>query len=168
MVEKIYFDMDGVLADFERGVRELCGMEPARQDQTWTPGSDDAMWVAIREAEHFYDRLEMMPGAKELFDRLYERYGDRVEILTGVPKPKRNIPEAGDDKTRWVHRLLGEDIRVNVVLREEKPNYCRNRDCILIDDFDENINSWEESGGTGILFTTAEDAKKTLEEMGIL
>ena len=25
--EKIYFDMDGVLADFDRGVRELCGME---------------------------------------------------------------------------------------------------------------------------------------------
>lgn len=23
-VEKIYFDMDGVLADFERGVREIC------------------------------------------------------------------------------------------------------------------------------------------------
>ena len=24
--EKIYLDMDGVLADFDRGVRELCGM----------------------------------------------------------------------------------------------------------------------------------------------
>jgi len=27
--EKIYFDMDGVLADFAKGVRELCGMEPS-------------------------------------------------------------------------------------------------------------------------------------------
>ena len=25
-VEKIYFDMDGVLADFERGVKEICGL----------------------------------------------------------------------------------------------------------------------------------------------
>ena len=25
-VEKIYFDMDGVLADFERGVEEICGL----------------------------------------------------------------------------------------------------------------------------------------------
>ena len=44
MVEKIYFDMDGVLADFERGVRELCGMEPAPQGPAWKPGCDDEMW----------------------------------------------------------------------------------------------------------------------------
>ena len=31
-VEKIYFDMDSVLADFERGVRELCGMTPPSQN----------------------------------------------------------------------------------------------------------------------------------------
>ncbi len=30
--EKIYFDMDGVLADFERGVRELCGITPQSQN----------------------------------------------------------------------------------------------------------------------------------------
>jgi len=26
--KKIYFDMDGVLADFDRGVVELCNMQP--------------------------------------------------------------------------------------------------------------------------------------------
>lgn len=33
-VKKIYFDMDGVLADFAGGVRELCGMEPVSQTMT--------------------------------------------------------------------------------------------------------------------------------------
>ena len=30
-VSRIYFDMDGVLADFDRGVRDLCGLEPVDQ-----------------------------------------------------------------------------------------------------------------------------------------
>ena len=168
MVEKIYFDMDGVLADFERGVRELCGMEPAPQGPAWVPGCDDAMWVEIQKVDHFYDRLEWMPGSKELFVELYERYGDRVEILTGVPKPKRNVPDAGADKIKWIHRLLGEDIKVNIVLREQKPEYCRSKDCILIDDFNENIDSWTASGGTGIQFASAEETRKALKEMGVL
>ena len=27
-IEKIDLDMDGVLADFERGVKEICGLKP--------------------------------------------------------------------------------------------------------------------------------------------
>ena len=43
-VEKIYFDMDGVLADFERGVREICGIEPPDQNaKHHKPGADDEM-----------------------------------------------------------------------------------------------------------------------------
>jgi len=168
MVEKIFFDMDGVLADFERGVRELCGMEPSPQGPSWTPGCDEPMWEEIRKVEHFYDRLELIPGMKELFYELHDRYGDRIEILTGIPKAKRGIHDAGDDKTKWVHRLLGKDIRVNIVYREQKPEYCKGKDCILIDDFDENIRSWEAFGGTGIQFISVENTRKILERSGIL
>ena len=31
---------------------------------------------------------------------------------------------AGEDKTKWVRRLLSEDIPVNIVFKEEKKNYC--------------------------------------------
>ena len=78
--------------------------------------------------------IQLMPGAKELFDAVYQKYGDKVEILTGIPKPKRNITTAAEDKTNWVHRLLGNEVKVNTVLREEKKNYCTGPDCILIDD----------------------------------
>ncbi|MCR4837429.1 MAG: hypothetical protein K5897_00675 [Eubacterium sp.] len=167
-VEKIYFDMDGVLADFDRGVREFCHMEPTPQNEGWKPGMDDPMWAEARKVPHYYDRLELMPGAKEMFDRVYETYGDRCEILTGIPKPKRGMEGAAEDKVTWVRRLLSKDVVVHTVYREEKPQYCSGKNCILIDDLKANIASWEEIGGTGIVHVSSEDTIRTLEEMGLL
>ncbi len=166
-VKKIYFDMDGVLADFDRGVEELCGMKSVPQDQK-TPGQDHAMWEAIRDAGHFYDRLELMPGAKEMFDTIYGKFGDRCEILTGIPKPRRGITTSGEDKTSWVRRLLSPDIVVNIVFREQKPEYCTGKDCILIDDLGKNIQAWELYGGTGVLHRSAEETLSVLKGMGVL
>lgn len=168
-VEKIYFDMDGVLADFERGVEEICGLTPPSQNaKHHKPGDDDEMWKRIKENEHFYDRLELMPGAKEMFDTVYERYGDKCEILTGIPKPKRGITCAGEDKIKWVRRLLSKDIVVNIVLREEKPQFCKGERCILIDDMERNIRDWNAEGGTGIVHVTAEETLSILREKGII
>ena len=155
-VKKIYFDMDGVLADFDSGVRNLCNMEPLPQSEDQPVGYDDELWRRVRETGHFYDKLEMIPGAKELFDYVYKRYGDKCEILTGVPKPRRGITTAGDDKINWVRRLFSQEVKVNIVWREEKPDYCTGKDCILIDDYELNIKEWENCGGTGILFSDAE------------
>ena len=158
-IKKIYFDMDGVLADFDRGVKELCGIEPLDQAKK-TPADDDRMWEAIKNVGHFYDRLEPMPGALEMFKVLREKYD--VEILTGIPKAKRGIVTAGDDKIAWAHRLLAEDLVVNIVYREEKKNYATGPDYILIDDLKKNIDEWVVAGGSGILFTSAE---KVLDEI---
>ena len=102
----IYLDMDGVLADFNRGVREFCNMEAPDQNEKHDPKLDDIMWERIRKTDHFYDRLELLPGSKKMFDEIYAKYKSRCEILTGVPKPKRNIPTAGDDKISWMKRLF--------------------------------------------------------------
>ena len=39
------------------------------------------------------------------YSQVYEKYGEKVEILTGVPKPKRGMHTAGEDKTKWAHRI---------------------------------------------------------------
>ncbi len=161
-IKKIYIDMDGVLADFDRGIREFCGMKATPNDEP-DPEKDKLMWAKASKIPHFYDRLQMMSGAKEMFDRIYERYGSRCEILTGIPKPHRGMIGSGEDKTSWVRRLLSRDIVVNIVYKEQKPEFCTGKDCILIDDLQKNIDGWEENGGTGILFVSAEDALKKLE-----
>ncbi len=98
----------------------------------------------------------------------HEAHGDKCEILTGIPKPRRGILTAGEDKINWVRRILSKDVKVNIVYREEKPNYCTGKDCILIDDYKKNIREWEEMGGTGILFATAEEVTARLKELGVL
>ena len=62
-VKKIYLDMDGVLADFDKGVWKLCGMKTLPQNGKRDPHHDDLMWEAIRKVDHFYDKLKLMPGA---------------------------------------------------------------------------------------------------------
>jgi sulfur relay (sulfurtransferase) DsrC/TusE family protein len=164
MIEKIYFDMDGVLADFNRGVHELCHMEPSNQE-VQSKTADDEMWEAVRSVGHFYDKLEPMPGAVEMFALLHEKYGDKCEILTGIPKPHRGIITSREDKTSWAHRILSEDLVVNIVLREEKQNFAKGAGYILIDDLEKNIKEWVDAGGTGIRFTSAEETLSRIAEL---
>ncbi|WP_031556111.1 5' nucleotidase, NT5C type [Oribacterium sp. FC2011] len=165
---KIFFDMDGVLADFNKGVIDLCGVSPQDQE-TADEEATDNLWTAVRNVDHFYDRLEPVVGAIEMFEYAYKITNGNCEILTGIPKPKRNIPDAGDDKIKWVHRLLGENVKVNIVYKEEKKNFCEGKNSILVDDLSPNINEWENAGGTGILFKNPKETIEKINEiMGII
>ena len=75
---------------------------------------------------------------------------------------------AGEDKIRWVRRMLSKDVVVNIVYRHQKPEYCSGTDCILIDDLDQNILAWEEIGGTGILHTSVQETFAALEKLCVL
>ncbi len=160
---KVYFDLDNTLADFDRGLIELCGTEPVHQDKS-TKEEDDNMWKCIRETEHFYDRLELKAGAKELFDLAYNALGDDCQILSAPPKANRGIVTATEDKIAWSHRMLSPDLIVNIVYKEEKPKFCTGKDCILIDDMAENIEAWKKYDGIGILCTDTTEAKEKLKE----
>ena len=170
-ITKIFFDMDGVLADFDRGVAEICKLVPGGQDQVPFE-EEEKMWAAIKEAGHFYARLELIPGARELFQAIYEKYGDKCEILTGIPKPRRGIVTAAEDKTDWMNRLTDSlnlpRITVNAVSKEQKRLFCQGASCVLIDDFPRNIADWRSCGGTGLLFKDAVSAEAELKELGIL
>ncbi len=163
-IKKIYFDMDGVLADFNRGIKEFCGINPLKQELK-SQAQDDEMWLKVKEVDHFYDKLKPMPGALEMFEILWKEYGEKCEILTGIPKPHRGIAHSGEDKTAWAHRLLSKDLKVNIVYREEKKNYCNGPEYILIDDLSKNIKEWTDNGGTGILFTSAKDVLTRIDEI---
>ncbi len=151
-IDRIFFDMDGVLADFEKGVRELAGLPGFSDQGRHTNEEDDAMWRKVREVDHFYLRLDPIDGAVEMLNKVIAAYPGKCEILTGIPKPWRGIASSGEDKIAWMRKYFGGVIPVNIVLSEEKPNYCRGAGSVLIDDMKKNIRGWEKAGGTGIRF----------------
>lgn len=167
-MKKVYFDLDGVLADFDGGIRDLCGLEPMSQGAD-DPAREDAMFEAMREVGHFYAKLEPYAETLALLREALAAVGpDNVAILTGVPKPRRGIPEAADDKRDWIRRHVAADIAVHTVYRRDKAGFASSKDHILIDDFDLTIREWEAAGGSGIHHTSAETTRKRLAELGVL
>ncbi len=165
----IYFDMDGTLADFEGGVRDICGIAAADKDHP-DEAQDARMWEGIRKAGDFYYRLKPLPGAVELFQKVYEQYGDDCRILTGIPSEGRGIVSAVADKKRWAQEYLGPKVIVIACPRKEKQFYATDDDGsnVLIDDLKKSIREWEADGGTGVLFTNAAETEKLLREKDIL
>ncbi|MCR4955197.1 MAG: hypothetical protein K6A30_00745 [Lachnospiraceae bacterium] len=161
-IGKIYFDMDGVLADFESGIRTYCHMEPVAQSIIC---NNDDLWAAVKKVDHFYLQLKPYEGAVEMFMELYREYGHKVEILSGIPRARRGIVTARQDKIDWVHKYLSPDVKCNIVYREEKQNYCTGPQDILIDDFDVTIEQWESKGGSGICHVSIEDTKNKIRQL---
>lgn len=154
----IYFDMDGVLADFDGYLR--AHNMPHKPMNSYNPQVDDLMWTAIRSVPHFYLQLAPNMDAVQLFNTMRVKYN--CEVLTAKPAEKRGITTAEEDKREWVHRYLGADVKVNVTTWRDKKNYCVGKGSILLDDFNKTVEAWNAAGGTGILYTTAGEALRQL------
>ena len=151
-IEKIYFDLDGVLSDFWGGLKEMCGeVDTSEMDNVWN---------AIRPVDHYYYKLKPIEGSIDLIHRCIEKYGDRCEILSAIPSAKKNILYAEEDKRAWVAEYISPEIKVNIVQRAEKAAFCKGPGCVLIDDFPKNVDEWRSLGGTAFLF----DKSMTEEE----
>lgn len=146
---KIAQDLDGCLADFDQGIRDITGKWP-RELPT------GKMWAAAARADQFFAKLKWMPDGKELWDFIapYKPF-----ILTGKPMGKW----AEGQKKLWCGNELGWDVPVTVCFSSEKHTFCT-PGMILIDDRGTLEEKWVKAGGIFVLHRSAKKSIEMLKE----
>lgn len=163
-MRKIYFDLDGVMANFEKACVEHIGIH-------YWDRTVDKYWHIIDKIPRFYYNLEMLPGAYTMFQQVYDKHGPEVvEVLTGCPLPTGELVTAHQDKVEWFRDTIHPGVKVNTIQGgKNKWKYLEeNPGSVLIDDYLRNIKSWIEYGGVGILHTDPDSTVAKLKLLGLL
>tara|TARA_R100001129_G_scaffold31681_1_gene21078 strand:- start:492 stop:1019 length:528 start_codon:yes stop_codon:yes gene_type:complete len=156
-ITKIFVDMDGVLADFVRGVegpKYLNG--PLVSEQTY-----DDRKIELSNKGLFRD-LPTMPGMSDLL-KYIKKSGIDWEILTASGSLNRT--KVANDKIYWIRKHVDPEVIVTATIKgEDKAAFARSNH-ILIDDRKSNIRAWEEAGGIGILYRGVNGAIEQLNDV---
>jgi 5'-nucleotidase len=148
---RLYLDLDGVMADFDGHFRQVYG-------KSTKSVSDDTMWSLINSTPTFFYDLPLMSGAREFFNDISFL---NVSILTACPKS--NYKETALQKKAWVRKNLSETVNVITMLGgKNKGLFMQHPGDILIDDFQENCDAWDELGGISIRHTSFVNTRKIL------
>jgi len=154
-ITKIYLDMDGVIADFNKRYKELYKIEPKDADTYKTFDKFFTMFIADRQ----FAKLDLMPDAMELINYL-RSLSIPTEILSSTSSEKRDA-EIREQKIDWLNKHNIE-FPVNLVPGKRFKRDFSNENSLLIDDTPQNIDQWRTEGGVGILHTD------TITTIGIL
>lgn len=151
-VKRIFIDMDGVLADFLRGVEqpEYIG-HPLTNDDAGHNEYD------LRKEELTNKRLfGMLPPMVDYADLIgyIKHTGLPWEILTAAGTVNRELVVY--DKNTWVRKYIDPTVVVTCTYSGSQKGAFAKKGFVLIDDRPKNIEAWEDNGGIGILHESAE------------
>jgi hypothetical protein len=147
-ITKIYLDMDGVIADFNKRYKEQYKMEPREAEKN-------------KEFDKFFDKfiadgefatLDLMPDAMQLINYL-RSLNVPTDILSSTASEKRDAA-IRPQKLEWLKKHNIEFHPILVPGKRHKKDYS-NANSVLIDDTPVNIDQWRREGGIGILHTDA-------------
>lgn len=153
----VYFDMDGVIADFNGSY-----MKHFNKDASGFAIPDDELWPNILSVENYWEDLEFMLGTLPVWK--YAMENANVEILSAYSSHDRR---SVNGKKVWLKKhkdKLGKGFKINLVKAYEKQQFA-NENSILIDDLENNIKQFNAKGGKGILFKNGPQALKELKKV---
>jgi hypothetical protein len=167
---KVFVDMDGVIADFDKLAKKLVGIENVMVSIGGDPKLKKELWKKVKEYQRtggkMWGDLEMMPDAKILWAYLEKLHAggliDYPQILSATGQPNFGAEE---QKREWIRQHFGHHIKVILTqTAREKANYACER-CILIDDRTKAIDPWTAAGGVGIMHTSARNTINLLNDL---
>jgi hypothetical protein len=150
---QLFLDCDGVLANFDAGVKALLGMTPAAFEARHGKGE---FWKRLGRATNFYGDLPEMPDAQRLFRAV--KHLEPV-ILTGLPLGKWAAPQ----KERWAAEHFPGVPIITTMARQKHLHM--DRGDVLVDDRENHRHLWEDAGGVFIHHKNAEDSLRQLAEI---
>lgn len=152
----IYCDMDGVLVDFEKGYKELTGIDTKQYAK-----GDSAFWQPISDAgASFWANLPWMPDGQELWNYI-KKY--KPNILSA---PSQD-PSSRVGKEAWLKMHLKNSYRNAYFASRSNKKMFSAQNKILIDDIKQTIDEWNAAGGIGIHHTSASNTIKELKKLGL-
>ena len=150
MDRRLFLDCDGVLADFDAGVRNALGVSPEAFEERNGKGE---FWRRLSRTPDFYATLPLMPDATLLFDAV--RHLDPI-ILTGLPLGNWAAPQ----KFRWAEQHF-PGTQVITCMARDKYRHMSGAD-VLVDDRLDHRGKWEDAGG---IFVHHRDAQSSLRRL---
>lgn len=161
MINHIFVDLDGVLADTVGQIAKHCGKEPEEFKAYWArnhPGvyephvvldmDRDELWKSIAEAgSEFWSTIPALTTADSLWYMALRHGPPRSVDILSHPQPNSGCYFG---KLRWLFEMFGDEFSRFFFHREKHLLAGPGR--VLIDDCDANCQSWVKNGGSAITF----------------